>query len=57
MTRSDGKQVAFESDRDTSDDLEVFLRSADGTGVTNVTRNPARDLSPDWFLSTTPAPR
>ena len=42
-----GKQSAFESRRDVN--LEIYVMNADGTGLTNVTRNPADDLSPDWY--------
>ena len=43
---SNGKQIAFTSDRD--GDRDVFVMNADGTGLTNLTRHARHDSSPDW---------
>ena len=43
---SDSKMIAFESDRD--DNWEIYVMSADGTAVTNLTNNPADDNAPSW---------
>ena len=40
----DGSRIAFVSDR--TGDAEIFVMNADGTGVTQVTSNPALDADP-----------
>ncbi len=42
----DGKKIAFSSDRDGNS--EIYVMNADGTGQTNLTRNPAEDFAPSW---------
>jgi Tol biopolymer transport system component len=42
----DGTRIAFMSERD--GDLEVYVMNADGTGVTNVSRNSAVDVFDGW---------
>ena len=39
-------QIAFMSDRDGN--WEIYLMNADGSGLTNLTQNPAFDSSPAW---------
>src|SRR2546430_17541717 len=39
-------QIAFTSERD--GDQEIYLMHADGSGVTRLTSNPARDFWPVW---------
>jgi len=39
-------KIAFVSDRDGN--AEVYVMNADGSGLTNLTRNPARDETPAW---------
>lgn len=39
-------RIAFYSNRDGND--EIYVMNADGSGVTNLTNNPAKDLEPDW---------
>ena len=39
-------QIAFTSERD--GDQEIYLMHADGSGVTRLTNNPARDFWPVW---------
>jgi Tol biopolymer transport system component len=52
--RPDGRRIAFESDGDPvglnpEGDLEIFVMNADGTGVTQLTRNAGlRDEGPAW---------
>ncbi|HWM11683.1 MAG TPA: hypothetical protein VNO82_20160 [Solirubrobacteraceae bacterium] len=51
--RPDGRRIAFESDGDPvglnpEGDLEIFVMNADGTGVTQLTRNAIRDEGPAW---------
>lgn len=42
----DGTRIAFVSERDGNQ--EVYVVNADGTGLTNLTRHPARDQDPIW---------
>ena len=42
----DGKQIAFESNRDGN--VEIYVMYADGTNPINLTNHPAIDRSPDW---------
>ena len=42
----DGRRIAFVSDRDGND--EVYVINVDGSGLRNLTRNPARDGHPAW---------
>lgn len=49
----DGRRIAFESDGDPlglnpEHDREIFVMKADGTGVTQLTRNDVRDEGPAW---------
>jgi Tol biopolymer transport system component len=49
----DGTQLVFESDRDFDVDpnetgYEIFVMDADGSGVVNLTDNPANDEFPAW---------
>ena len=39
-------RITFRSSRD--DNFEIYFMNADGTGVTQVTNNPAEDGSPAW---------
>jgi Tol biopolymer transport system component len=39
-------KIAFRSDRDGN--AEIYAMNPDGSGVTNLTQSPARDLSPAW---------
>lgn len=39
-------RIAFVSDRDGN--LEIYVMSANGTGVTRLTNNPANDQQPTW---------
>ena len=39
-------QIAFTSDRDGN--VDIYLVHADGSGVTRLTNNPARDFWPVW---------
>ena len=41
-----GGRIAFDSDR--SGDYEIMVVNADGSGMTNLTRHPAWDVSPAW---------
>jgi len=43
----DGKLIAFTSNRDGNN--EVYLMSADGSGQTNLTNDPANDSNPAWL--------
>ncbi len=49
---SDGKQIAFISDRDKKDDddenWEIYVMNADGTNPINLTNHPATDDLPSW---------
>src|SRR5262249_60396922 len=42
----DGRRIAFVSYRDSND--EVCVINTDGSGLRNLTRNPARDGNPKW---------
>jgi Tol biopolymer transport system component len=42
----DGRKIAFVSNRDGNH--EVYIVNIDGTGLTNLTRNPAADEEPSW---------
>ena len=42
----DGSRIAFSSDRD--GDFDVYVMNADGSGVTNLSDNPAEDSLPAW---------
>ena len=42
-----GKKIVFGSYRKSNYE-EVFKMNADGTGLVNLTNNPAYDDSPDW---------
>jgi YVTN family beta-propeller protein len=42
----DGSKIAFTSDRDGNE--EIYSMSADGSGQTRLTSDPARDFDPDW---------
>ncbi len=41
-------KIAFVSFRDDDGVREIYVMDADGSGVTNLTNNPAADLDPDW---------
>ncbi|MGD2206422.1 MAG: hypothetical protein PVH17_06555 [Anaerolineae bacterium] len=41
-----GGQIAFVSDRDGN--AEIYIMNADGSGITRLTNNPARDAEPAW---------
>jgi len=45
----DGERVAFEMDPQGDGNLEIFVMSAKGKDVRQLTESPARDLWPDWF--------
>jgi TolB protein len=52
----DGSAIAFVTNRDRSDDYEIYVMGADGSNPTNVTRSPTTlDLSPDWSGTGVPA--
>ena len=42
----DGSRIAFISERDGN--LEIYVVNADGSGLTNLTNNPATDFVPRW---------
>jgi Tol biopolymer transport system component len=42
----DGQKIAFVSNRDGNH--EIYVVNIDGTGLTNLTRNPAADEEPSW---------
>jgi Tol biopolymer transport system component len=44
----DGKKIAFTTDMDYPSDPEVYVINADGSGLTNLTRNSAVDTDPAW---------
>ena len=46
---SDGKRIAFVSDRDGNP--EIYVMDADGGNPQNLTNNPQNDLQPAWFNS------
>ena len=41
-------RIAFTSDRDGASNTEIYAMNPDGTGQTNLTRNPARDSDAAW---------
>ena len=41
-------RIAFTSDRDGATNTEIYSMNPDGTGQTNLTRNPSRDSDPAW---------
>ena len=41
-----GGQIAFASDRDGN--FDIYVMNADGTDVTRLTNDPAKDLWPAW---------
>src|SRR3989442_14839438 len=49
----DGSRIAFYSDRkfnlpDRDDNVEIYVMAADGTGLTQLTDDPASDAFPYW---------
>lgn len=40
------QKIAFSSNRDGN--FEIYVMNTDGTGITNLTNNPASDKQPDW---------
>ena len=42
----DGTKIAFPSNRDGNH--EIYLINVDGSGLTNLTNNPAEDFWPSW---------
>ena len=42
----DGQQIAFVSDRDGNN--EIYVMSADGSGVRRITSHPGEDSAPSW---------
>ena len=42
----DGKKIAFTSHRDGN--AEIYVMSADGSGLVNLTNHPGADYDPDW---------
>jgi TolB protein len=50
----DGTRIVFASDRDrrggskTGRRMEIYTMAADGTGITQLTRNDSADVEPDW---------
>jgi Tol biopolymer transport system component len=42
----DGSQIVFHSDQPGSD--QIFVMNADGSGLTQLTKGPARNIAPDW---------
>ncbi len=45
---SDGTQIAFVSD-DGNENQDIYRVSPDGSGLVNLTRNPAQDTFPVWL--------
>lgn len=45
-----GRKLVFDSDRDGDGDYGIFKMKANGMHVTNLSDNPADQLSPTWFL-------
>lgn len=43
----DSQYIAFSSTRDQNH--EIYLMTVNGANQTNITRNPARDMEPDWL--------
>ncbi len=43
---SDGKLVAYASDRENSENLDIFVQQADGAGLARITDDPADDYDP-----------
>jgi TolB protein len=41
-----GDRIVFETDRDGN--REIYVMNANGTGLTNLTGNPALDATPAW---------
>jgi len=41
-------QMVFTSNEDDPFDFEIYKINADGTGLTDLTKNPARDMNPAW---------
>jgi TolB protein len=52
MWSPDGKAIAFASTRDDPEVVrsDVFVMNADGTGIRNLSRNPAEDFNPHWSV-------
>ncbi len=48
----DGKMIAFASTRDDPEVVrsDVFVMNADGSGIRNLSRNPAEDFNPHWSV-------
>jgi dipeptidyl aminopeptidase/acylaminoacyl peptidase len=46
----DGSRIALAIPRDGNGDDEIYVMHADGTQLTNLTNNPARDYAPAWSL-------
>lgn len=44
----DGSRIAFSAGSPDYNDYDVFVVNADGTGLKNVTNDPARDEDPSW---------
>ena len=44
----EGDRIAFTSNRDGQDNLEIYVMNADGTGQTNMTTSPGTDRDPTW---------
>jgi Tol biopolymer transport system component len=45
---SDGRQVAFASDRDDPGNLDIYVMNVDGSELKRVTADPATDTRPAW---------
>jgi Tol biopolymer transport system component len=43
----DSRRIAFVSNRDGN--REIYVMDADGSGQTNISRNPAHDEAPSWI--------
>ena len=43
----DGQRIAFEVCNGRSD-CDIYVASADGSGLTNLTNHPANDFAPAW---------
>jgi hypothetical protein len=46
MVQTPSYRIAFTSNRDGN--AEIYVMYADGSGLTNLTRNPASDAGPAW---------